>query len=151
SRRRSLDGCCGPRHTAHRLRGHRAPRSLVGSAASAGTPACDADLLRELGGVSGEQLPGRRLPVAALLAAHQGELVPLLPRLPDSSAPDPLPRYLLLLSQGLLPLVSPRSTGVRRVRVPRLQLPGGNRVPADPAEPAPLFVLHNVLLPVLPV
>ncbi len=127
----------------------------MGRAARAGPAPRHPHLLRQLGRHPGQQLlrPSRRrrrLPLAVLLAAHHDPGLPLLARASDPSSADPLSRHLLLLPQGLLPLVLPRSAGVCGGRAARARLPRRDRFPLHPAEPPPLRVLHHVRLPLLP-
>src|SRR5882724_9529085 len=70
-----------------------------------------------------------------------------LPRLPDPHLPGGVPGHLLLLSQGVLPLVLRDAPGLRRRSGPAWSLPGGDRAPGGP-EPAPLRALfrHRVHL-----
>src|SRR5262249_3078986 len=91
---------------------------MVGCAARPGPRARDPDPLRALGGIPGQELSGGGLPLAAVFAAHHGRLVPVLARVPHSPPTGAVPRHLLLLSQGVLPLLLSRSAGVRRQRVP---------------------------------
>src|SRR3989442_213988 len=61
-------------------------------------------------------------------------------RLPDSRVPGRVPRYLLLLSQGLLPLFLRHATGLRGRPAPAAPVPRRDRSPDRP-EPAPLRAL----------
>src|SRR4029078_4252098 len=93
------------------------------------------------------------LPVAALLAADPAELAAGLEqsRAPDPVDPARLPGHLLLLPEGLLPLLlrpSARLRGRGADRPPPLQ--DGDGVPVHPPEPPPLLPVPGVLPAVLP-
>src|SRR5580693_9324808 len=77
-------------------------------------------------------------------------LVALVSRLVDSRRPARLSRHLLLLSQGLLSRLLPRSAGLRRQRKRFAQISRRNRVSVPAAKPAPLFFLPRDPLPLLP-
>src|SRR2546427_10486539 len=77
------------------------------------------------------------VPLAVLLAPDPDDLVAALARFSDPDFPRRLPRHLLLLPQGLLPGVLPRSRGLRRRRAtPRVQ--GRDQVSFHSTEPPPL-------------
>ena len=86
------------------------------------------------------RLRGRRLPLAVLLAAHRRRRPAglVLPGDPHPVDPARLPDHLLLLPQGVLPVLLRRSAGVRRRRAhgpPALRHGGG--LPVHPPEPPP--------------
>src|SRR5207248_2743719 len=101
---------------------------VVGRARHAGRDPRAAHLLRELGRAPGRQLRGvtsgrRRTPLALLLAAHHHPGVALLAGALDPRLPDPLPRDVLLLPEGVLPVVLSRPAGVRGRRAAWSRLP----------------------------
>src|SRR2546421_398172 len=93
---------------------------------------------------------GRGFPPPVLLPAPHPPGLPPPAAAPAPPPANPLPRHLLLLPQGLLPLVLPRSAGVRGGRAARARLPRRDRLPLHPSEPPPLRVLRHVRLPRLP-
>src|ERR671937_116782 len=60
-----------------------------------------------------DRLGVRQLPIAVLLAAHPARLLAVLAGAAHLRVPARLPCYLLLLPQGLLPLVLLGSAGLR--------------------------------------
>src|SRR6266566_2576043 len=111
-----------PRPPGTQLRRHAAPRRLVDRARTHGAGPRQLRHLRDLGGLDQPLLRMGTVPLAVLLAADPDDVVAALSRIPDPGFPRRLSRNLLLLSQGLLPRLLPRSGGVRRGRAaPRLQ------------------------------
>ncbi len=100
---------------------------------------------------------GVPLPVAVLLALRHGVVRPgrarlrhLVRRVPAvrpvrvarAAVPARLPAHLLLLPQGVLPVVLAVAAGLRRRRAAR-EVHRRDPVPADPAELAPLLLLRR--------
>src|SRR5689334_12379764 len=112
--RASRDGSGAAGDPGEGLRRDGAARRVVGRAGDAGALPRHPDRLRELGRVPGEPLRVRWLPLPALLATARRALVPAVAGVPDPPPAGPLPRHLLLLPEGVLPLVLPRPAGVRR-------------------------------------
>ena len=97
---------------------------------------------------------GRRLPVAAVLAADHARLAADLvqPRHPHPVDPARLPGDLLLLPQGLLPVLLRRSARLRGRRADDPSpLPDGDGPPVHPPEPPPVLPVSRVRPAVLPV
>src|SRR6266487_4067544 len=87
------------------------------------------------------------LPVAILFTSYQAQLVALLSRDSNSWWPVRLPRHLLLLSQGLLPIVLFRSAGLLGWRVSPSEIPRRNCIPAHLTKPPSLLPLRGSHLP----
>src|SRR5439155_4692965 len=113
--------------------------------------------LRNLGGVPERALLRRPVHLALLLAVPdqqlsgsrticRGLLVEVVARPADPSVPTGLPADLLLLPQGLLPLVLVGAARMRGHGRPG-RVPRRDPLPADPAEPAPVHLLPGVAVP----
>ena len=106
------------------------------------------------GPLFGPQSRGRRLPLAAVLAADPapGHAGVAEPGPADPVDPDRLPGHLLLLPEGLLPLLLRGSARLRRRRAdgpPPVR--ARERLPVHPPEPPPLHAVPGVHPAVLPV
>src|SRR6267143_4991860 len=95
-----------------------------------------------LGSVGQPELRVGAIPLAVLLAAVQAELVAAVTGVSHSWRAARVPRHVLLLPQGLLPGVFPRSSRVRRGRDPPRLSWRAQAVPVP--EPPPVF---HVLAP----
>ena len=162
---RTEDGRHGATHGRRRTRpgdhrrGHAAPGPLVAPAAGHGRRARRVVALRHGAGGLAALLLGRRLPlphaVRVALPVHllRAGLEPLrhavrrLPaagalRHPHAAVPAAVPADLLLLPQGLLPVVLAVTAGLRGRRAARA-LHRRDAVPAGPAERPPLLLLRR--------
>src|SRR4051812_6476982 len=100
------------------------------------------------------RLRGRRLPVAALLAADPAGLAAVLdqPGPPDPVDPARLPGDLLLLPEGVLPLLLRRSARLRCRRAGRPSaLRDGDGTAVHPPERAPVLPVPRIRPALLPV
>src|SRR5213078_2421337 len=110
-----------PRPPGTQLRRHPAPRRLVDRPRAHGAGPRQFRRLRDMGCLGQRQLRVGPLPVAVLLAADPDDVVAALSRISDPDFSRRLSRNLLLLSQGLLSGLLPRSRRLRRRRAaPRL-------------------------------
>src|SRR5262249_6384962 len=135
---------------------------LVGAARHGGDRAGQLHRLLDMGGLPERLLLRRSVPVPVLLAVRLGVLpafdlrlrdsrLPLphhrraLARLPHPVGPPPLPSHLLLLSEGVLPLLL---AGPRRLRRARYQeaLHGRDALSPDSSERPPLHLVRGCLL-----
>src|SRR5919106_737528 len=89
-------------------------------------------------------LPGQQLRPSD--APGDRRLVDPVAGVADPSVPPRVSAHVLLLPQGLLPLVLAIPPGVRGGRAPPL-LYGGDAFPADPSEHSPLFLLCGAPVP----
>src|SRR5207244_9904700 len=127
----------GPRPARTQLGRDAPPRRLVDRPRAHGVGPRQLRRLRDLGGLGQPLLRMGTLSLALLLAADPDDVVAALSRIPDPDFSRCLSRHLLLLSQGLLPGVLPRSRRLRRRRAaPPLQR--GDQVSVHSSEPAPL-------------
>src|SRR6266568_2305836 len=111
-----------PRPPRTQLRRDAAPRRLVDCPRAHRPGPRQLRRLRDVGGVGQPLLRMGTVSLAVLLAAHPDHLVAALSRIPDTDFSRRLSRHLLLLSQGLLPGLLPRSGRLRgRRAAPRLQ------------------------------
>src|SRR5215207_10841223 len=113
--------------------------------------------LRHLGGFRQPGLLRRPVPVAVLLAVpgrqlpgadlgDRRQLVAALPRPAGPAVPARVPADLLLLPQGVLPVVLVGATGLRRPRRPA-PLHRRDPLPPDPPEHPPLLLLPGAAVP----
>src|SRR6266550_4080961 len=105
-----------PRPPRTQLRCHLAARRLVDRSRTHGAGPRQLRRLRDMGGLGQPLLRVGPLPVAVLLAADPDDLVAALARLSDPDLSRRVSRHLLLLSQGLLSGLLPRSRRLRRRR-----------------------------------
>src|SRR5438552_16483432 len=147
----SCDGCCASRGSAEGFCRHRAARCLVGGAPPPGSDARCLHLVRHLGRVAERQLSLGRVSVAPLFAVDHRRLDPGAAIVADPLTTRTLPRDLLLLPEGLLPIVFPRPVGLRSRRPSRRPLPRRDRLPPRAPEPPSLSLLRHVPLSALSV
>src|SRR6266403_1491002 len=146
---RRCDGCCASRGSAEGFCRHRAARCLVGGPPPPGPDARCLHLVRHLGRVAERQLSLGRVSVAPLFAVDHRRLDPGAAIVADPLTARTLPRNLLLLPQGLLPIVFPRPAGLRGRRASRRPLPRRDRLPPRAPEPPSLPLLRHVPLSAL--
>src|SRR5262245_15347534 len=142
-----------PRQGPHPAEGH-----LVAGAAGDGAGAAGLRGVRRLGGLRGQELHRGPLHLPVLLAVpgeqvrrprhpgHPRELVAAVAGADRAAVPTGVPPHLLLLPQGVLPLVLVGAAGVRGARR-QGALHRRDQVPADPAEHPPLFLLPGAAVP----
>src|SRR5207247_8553980 len=105
-----------PRPPRTQLRCHLAPRRLVDRPRPHGAGPRQLRRLRDMGGLGKPLLRMGTVSLPVLLAADPDDLVAALSRIPDSDFSRRVSRHLLLLSQGLLSGLLPRSRRLRRRR-----------------------------------
>src|SRR5215475_7726129 len=122
-------------------RRNRAPRFLVGGDSAGGGGARRIRRLRDGPSLRRQAVFLWPVPFAVLFPADRSRppLVAALAGAPDPGRPARLPSHLLLLPQGVLPRLFPRSSGLRGGRGRQAQLQGRDGLSLPPAERPPLL------------